>query len=589
MRLRALPGVLLTCLVVMGLAAGASAARAEAPQTVLQDDALLLHGTPDAVRSALGRAASLGFDRVRLTAGWSVIAPSPTAATRPTDFDPTDPDAYPRDAWANLDRAVALTIEAGLAPMVDIGFWAPRWASAAQATDTGRLRTDVDPEQFAAFATAVARRYSGTWAPRSGHEPASAPAAPTPARSSNPLAALFARPAADESPRMAAAPKPPPLPRVDLFTLWNEPNHPGFLLPQWRQRDGALVPDSPSRYRAMVQAAYPAVKAAAPDARVLIGGTSSMGSSVPGRTGIPPLRFLRELACVDERLEPVTTGDCASFTTVPGDGWAHHPYSLRTRPDALPRDPDLLPVARTAQLAEALRSLVARGRLAPGDADLYLTEYGYETSPPDPQAFAAPAEQGRLLAWAESIASQVPAVRMWPQFLLQDRPGDPAGPRMRPFGDWQTGLLFADGSPKPAAAAYATPTFAQCRAVGRSQWTMVWGRLRKAAAGTAVTVETLDGGGAWRPATGSDAPSVRALRAAVARIASPGGSATRWLRGTPRQVRMVWTVDGGAPRVGPGVAPEPCPVARVARKKKHRRKSGRSVRLRAPAPARRHR
>src|SRR5438067_6281431 len=40
--------------------------------------------------------------------------------------------------------------------------------------------------------------------------------------------------------------------------------------------------------------------------QVLLGGLSSRASSHPGpRSNIPPLRFLRELACVDDHLQPL--------------------------------------------------------------------------------------------------------------------------------------------------------------------------------------------------------------------------------------------------------------------------------------------
>ena len=66
---------------------------------------------------------------------------------------------------------------------MDIAFWAPVWATAGDATE--HPRRGIDAGEFAEFARAVARRY------------------------------------ADE---------------VGTFTLWNEPNHPGFLLPQRRAR-----------------------------------------------------------------------------------------------------------------------------------------------------------------------------------------------------------------------------------------------------------------------------------------------------------------------------------------------------------------
>src|SRR4051795_3059808 len=62
-------------------------------ETVLQDDALLLDRPPVIVRQTARTIAALGVDRVRLTAGWTAIAPSPRDRVKP-GFDATDPAAY---------------------------------------------------------------------------------------------------------------------------------------------------------------------------------------------------------------------------------------------------------------------------------------------------------------------------------------------------------------------------------------------------------------------------------------------------------------------------------------------------------------
>ncbi len=51
------------------------------------------------------------------------------------------------------------------------------------------------------------------------------------------------------------------------------------MLPQWELVDGAWRPSSPHRYRELVRAAVPRIKAAAPGALALIGATSSVGSA----------------------------------------------------------------------------------------------------------------------------------------------------------------------------------------------------------------------------------------------------------------------------------------------------------------------
>lgn len=515
----------LAAALALALPAGAGASRAPV-ETVIQDDALLLHSDEQGVRDAITTIRGLGFDRVRITAGWSVIAPDPESGTRP-DFDAADPAAYPQAGWAPLDRAVRLAVEGDLKVVIDIAFWAPRWATAGDDQAGTRQRTNIDPREFALFSAAVARRYSGSWAPPA----AGAPEQETTGQSGDKtlLDDLFATGGEEPEPEPGTeATDPAPLPAVDMFTLWNEPNHRGFLLPQWGEEDGRPVPRSADLYRAMVAAAYPAVKAAAPTARVLVGGTAAMGSSTPYRSGVTPLAFLRRLACVDARLRPISTGGCADFAPIPGEGWAHHPYSLRVLPDWKPRDPDKVPVGAIGRLSATLRTLVERGRLAPGLADLYLTEYGYETGPPDPRAPFTPEQQPHLLAWAEAIATADPAVRMWPQFQLVDLPGTSPRPGMREWGDWQSGLYFEDGTPKPAARDYALPVFARCARKSGRTWVELWGRHRRAGGPQAVEVEVRRASD-WTAVAASSRPG-RGMPAHSSVWSHEGGAVRRWVR-----------------------------------------------------------
>ena len=45
------------------------------------------------------------------------------------------------------------------------------------------------------------------------------------------------------------------LPRVSSWSIWNEPNQPGWLAPQWRRVGDTWVPNSPRLYRQLVSAA----------------------------------------------------------------------------------------------------------------------------------------------------------------------------------------------------------------------------------------------------------------------------------------------------------------------------------------------
>jgi hypothetical protein len=490
---------------VVLLAAVATPAGAAGLPTVFQDDRLLLHQPPEQVREALEGMRALGADRVRLTANWSVLAPSPDADRRP-EFDAADPAAYDQLAWRRLDQAVVLAREVGLDVVVDIGFWAPRWATTGPGP---RARENVDPRAYADFATAVARRYSGSFAlpadapPPSGEQPPPPQSPPPPPPEDESLVEELIGGDPDV-PRQGETPPPSvppgePLPAIDQFILWNEPNHPALLMPQW----SGTQPASPDVYRAMVHAAYPAAKSVRPSAAVLIGNTSSTAGARDGDGPVAPLRFLRELACVDRGLRPRTDGACADFRRVPGDGWAHHPYMRNERPDRRSRGRkiDEAGVGDLARMSGLLDDLVANGRLAPGNRAIHLTEFGYETAAVGRRRALSQAEQARWINWAEWEVSRVPAVRAFAQFLLRDQP--PAPQRIsdstnRPFGEFSTGLLDVDGRPKLAARAFVAGLFAELR--GRST-VELWARLRLGSAPRRIWFERRLPGGTWQRLT----------------------------------------------------------------------------------------
>jgi hypothetical protein len=522
-------------------------------ETIVQDDAELLHRPDEDVAQSMSLLKRLGVDRVRLTAGWSVLAPEPDKREKPAAFDAADPDAYPRANWRNLDRAVRAAKAAGLDVMIDIAFWAPLWATSGDPGE-GRARTNIDPGEYAAFAKAVVKRYSGTFAPEADDG-----SPPPPSQDRDLLEQILGPPGSSgsaSSPSGSSAkgidvpvigtvgagggsppPPPPPapevpndvgkLPAVKLWTIWNEPNHTGFIQPQHVNVGGKLVPKGPHLYRRLVEAAYPAIKGIQSDSTVLVGGTSSQGVRNPRKEqdGMQPLRFLRELACVDDKLRPVSSGDCADYKPLPGDGWSHHPYSLLHTPDySDARNPENLPIGNLDRLTKTLDQLVAMRRIDPKVADVYLTEFGYETNPPDPIKPFTPAKQAALLSWSEYLAYRNPRVRMWPQFLLRDlgrRSAADVAAGKREYGDWQSGLLFLDGTPKPALTSFQLALHADCQTVRGKRQVLIWGHVRSAAEAAEVQL-TLRAGPIFRPAAST-------AKAAGLRRLDRGASATALL------------------------------------------------------------
>ena len=479
-------GLLVACFA----ACSASPALAARPalETILQDDAQVLYGSDAEVGAALAQIRDFGVDRVRVTAGWSILTRDAESKQRP-DFDAADPAAYEQVRWAGLDRAVRLATQQGMSVMIDVGFWAPLWAT--EDSEGPRARTRPDPRAYGDFAAAIARRYDGTFTPP---VPPADEVHVEPSQDDEFLAGIFGPFDRQDTPPIedpaTAAPVEGPLPRVDVLSLWNEPNHPAFLQPIWLHRRGHRArPASPAVYRPMAQAAYAAVKSVRPDMKVLVGATSSMGDLTGrGKGGIAPLQFIRELACVDRRLRPKTTGDCAGFQPVPGDGWTHHPYSLTTPPDR-PSPPSARDNARLGdlgKLAKLLDRLVRAGRFGAGMRHVWLTEYGYESRTYPGRPVFGLDEQARFLTWAEYLAWSNPRVKTYAQFLLRDLPySGPANPVHRPQGHWESGLLFADGRPKPMAETFRVGLHAA--KAGRR--TELWGRVRGIAPGASAIVE----------------------------------------------------------------------------------------------------
>ena len=372
-------------------------------ERVIQDDQAFLH-SPASLGADLDEVKELGFTRVRVTANWSALAPEPTATVRPA-FDAADPAAYDEHeniSWDKLDLVVREAAARDLDLLIDIGFWAPLWAAEPAADgDTENPRTNIDVAEYADFARAVARRYGGGYAPPGEEE----------------------------------------LPPVGMFTLWNEPNIPGFLLPQWERAGDRRVPASPHLYRAMVAAAYPAIKDERPDATVLTGGLAAGGvNDARLRSGVSPLAFIRELACVDDELDPLTRSGCDRFEPVPGDGFSIHPYSFREPPER-PGRGDNFRIGDLGRLIDLLRALAERGRIDPKLVDIYITEFGYKTKPPHPDG-VSPEEQRRYWLRAEEIAASHPEVKMFAQFLVRDSV-------CRGCLFWPTGYRYGDGRPKP--------------------------------------------------------------------------------------------------------------------------------------------
>jgi hypothetical protein len=491
------------------------------PESIFQDDDHLVYASADVVTHTLDTLAALGVDRIRVTVQWNDIAPSATSTTEPSGFDATDPAAYTMtqfggspNVWDPYDRIVQMAEAHGIAVNFNVTAPGPLWAMQAAPVTTQfgtRPANHYEPSaiDFGQFVQALGTRYSGTYLPSTAVTTTTTP---------NPIPLL---PPITTS---TSTPTGPALPRVDYWSIWNEPNQPGWLAPQWGTVGSQRVPESPRVYRGLLDAAVGALDVTGhtlSSDTILVGDTAPEGSiNVVGAgkhtrylnaTGfyqaMTPMVFVRALYCVGSRYHRLT-GTAASALGCPTSGsardfvnqnpglfdaagFAHHPYFFLFPPNYSSPVADFVPVANLGRLERGLDRTFRTygvGRRIP----IYLTEYGYQTNPPDPFQVITPAKQATFINEADYLGWKDPRVRSVSQFLLYDAAPNPTYPPSS-FNYWdtfQTGLMYGsgtsrDGNPKPAYYAYRLPIWIPHPKVKRGSQMLVWGMLRLAPKNTA--------------------------------------------------------------------------------------------------------
>jgi hypothetical protein len=144
------------------------------------------------------------------------------------------------------------------------------------------------------------------------------------------------------------------------------------------------------------------------------------------------------------------------------DAYAHHPYPLDPQGES--------PISGSCGHCRSI-TMATLGRLeratrgAWGSIPLWLTEYGYQTNPPDPDGVSF-VKQARYESDAALHAYQTPRVEMLIHFMFRDD-SSPAG--------WQSGFFTAKGLAKPAVQAFPLP-LGQVSRTGTS--TILWGQVR---------------------------------------------------------------------------------------------------------------
>ena len=309
------------------------------------------------------------------------------ATTRPSSpADPGDP-AYD---WSLYDRAVSLAAERDIRLLLAV-IATPGWANGGK----GAKYAPTNFSDLQAFSRAAATRYSGNYVP--------VPRTPS---------------------GIAAS-----LGDVDFWLAWSEPNAPNFLQPQFRKVGNRYVLASPSIYARICNAVGRGVHAGGVNETVACGATNPRGKTRGNgnRDSVSPLLFLEKMEAAG-----------AQF-----DVYAHHPYSptRHIAPGERIRSLNTVPLGNIDVLIATLTRLYGKSMR------LWITEYGYQTNPPDPFFGVSWARQATYLRQAYAIARANPRIDMMLWFLLQDEVD---------VGRWQSGLISASGQRKPSFGALRT-------------------------------------------------------------------------------------------------------------------------------------
>jgi hypothetical protein len=270
-------------------------------------------------------------------------------------------------------------------------------------------------------------------------------------------------------------------PWVRHWLIWNEPNLARFL-----------DPPSPSLYtRRLLNPAYAALHAAIPGVKV--GG----GVSAPrANGGLSPVAWIRGLGAAGARL----------------DAYAHHPYpgnrvETPTSGGCDNRRCETITMANIELLLSEVKRVL-------GPKRIWLTEYGYQTTPHERLVGVSQARQSLYLAEAARRVRNLPAVDMLIQFLVQDD--------IVPEG-WQSGFYTATGKAKLSARGFPLPLLQVAR---RGASTTLWGQVRPGTGRREYRIQLLQRG-SWVWIGGTRRTDARGFFTLTVR-APPGARVRLW-------------------------------------------------------------
>jgi len=408
------------------LALPVTAGASSSQLSIFHDEPVLRGLTDQDADDAMAEVEYLGADMVRTFVSWRDVAPQVNSRMMPEGFDPGDPDSPGYD-WGNYDEFVDRAERHGLQVFFAISPPLPDWASdepsgcphaiAGRAELGESCFWKPSTKQFGQFVKAVARRYAG---------------------------------------------------RVDLYSLWNEPNLEHYLFPQEKQTRYGMVDVAAKRYRSLWLHGWRSIARYDPPMRgkVLFGETAAISS---------PVDTLRAALCLDPEGLPFkgrirALQGCRDPVKLPVGGFAHHPYGQFASGSVFKRSgsDDSITMGYLRRLHDVIDGAARRGRIPPRRG-IYLSEFGFQSKPPDRFKGLSLDDQARALNEAERLFYKDRRIRSVAQFELYD------APEPEEADIFNTGLRFFGGALKPAWRAYRMPLTVERVRPGVVE---VWGHVR---------------------------------------------------------------------------------------------------------------
>jgi hypothetical protein len=460
----------LAILLAAFLAATATAHASKSQQSIFQDDRMLLAYGTGVQNGALNDMQTLGVKVIHADVQWYKLAPGANSSSPPKGVDLTDPASYKASGWAILDSLVRGAQLRGMRLLLTPTAPAPVWANGKACTKTERRKARLkgscrtNASLYGKFVTAVAKRYSGAYV--------------------DPSQGGF------------------PLPRVDLWSFWNEPNLSSWLYPSTVKKGRSRVPVSARYYRDLVYAGGAALqKNGHAGDQLWLGETGPIGGGV---TAVAPVQFYQALFCVDSRGHRLkgsaakNVGCPKKVKRLPVTGDAHHAYTRATVGNLTARATGgNIPISGISKLRSVLKQGVRVGAIAGKVAsNINITEFGVSSRPPATKRYGVSlSKQAESINLFEYLAWRQSAVRSVAQLALEDDRQGAGSHRGRLV--FQTGLRFEAtrsqlfggrlGNPKPSRAAYHVPLLV----IDHRKTVTVWGGVRGQSGGK---VQIVNGG-----------------------------------------------------------------------------------------------